>query len=98
MDEQQRIEGVSIALRDVHTRRERGQTHHTETDFVSRRRLLINLHVPIDRRSARYDQRTRDDVSPAGKYRISVLGRARGRACFSPVSNDHAQTAITNFM
>jgi len=30
MDEQQRIEGVSIALRDVHTRRERGQTHTTQ--------------------------------------------------------------------
>jgi len=77
MDEQQRIEGVSIALRDVHTRRERGQTHHTETNFDSRRRLLINLHVPIDRRSARYDQRTRDDVSPRllrGIDRISVLG------------------------
>ena len=30
MDEQQRIEGVSIALRDVRTRRERGQTHTTQ--------------------------------------------------------------------
>ena len=92
MDEQQRIEGVSIALRDVHETRERTDTHHTETDFVSRRRLLYNLHVPIRSTVGRRDSydHSAHDVSPGGESRIvaSVLGRVLS------VSNDHANLCL----
>jgi hypothetical protein len=101
MDEQQRIEGVSIALRDVHETRERTDTHHTETDFVSRRRLFYNLHVPIRSTVGRRDsydvmitagsadQRTRP-VSPLRgiSHIASVLGRVLS------VSNDHANLCL----
>jgi hypothetical protein len=95
MDEQQRIEGVSIALRDVHETRERTDTHHTETDFVSRRRLFYNLHVPIRSTVGRRDSYDHSgfsahDVSPLRgiSHIASVLGRVLS------VSNDHANLCL----
>jgi hypothetical protein len=89
MDEQQRIEGVSIALRDVHETRERTDTHHTETNFVSRRRLLYNLHVPIRSTVGRRDSydHSAHDVSPAGNL-------ASSRRCWVAFSPSQTTTQI----